>query len=149
MENTIENKARFFSLYLGQMISYPDIDDKIKVNKLVSVGFDEIQVNYKRKIKGCSGDILSFNYNGNHNCNALSAKLILTDIKNITDDDTKLLGYQNSDEFFLKKCLLIYDNWCDNLSYKNVDILRTKGYALPYLDSSIEQLLEYGWIELK
>ena len=39
MENTIENKAKFFAQYLGQMVVYPDIDGKLKEHKLVSVGF--------------------------------------------------------------------------------------------------------------
>ena len=30
-----------------------------------------------------------------------------------------------------------------------VDYLRSKGYAIPYLDLSVEDLIEYGWIKLK
>lgn len=29
------------------------------------------------------------------------------------------------------------------------DYLRSKGYALPYLDLSVEELVSYGWVKLK
>ena len=29
------------------------------------------------------------------------------------------------------------------------DCLRSKGYALPYMDLSVDNLIEYGWIKLK
>lgn len=29
------------------------------------------------------------------------------------------------------------------------DYLRSKGYALPYMDLSVEDLIEYGWVKLK
>ena len=30
-----------------------------------------------------------------------------------------------------------------------VDYLRSKGYALPWMDLSVEDLVKYGWIKLK
>jgi hypothetical protein len=32
---------------------------------------------------------------------------------------------------------------------KECDYLRSKGYALPWMDLSVEDLVEYGWIKLK
>ena len=35
------------------------------------------------------------------------------------------------------------------LSIETGDFLRSKGYALPYMDLSVEDLVEYGWVKLK
>ena len=47
------------------------------------------------------------------------------------------------------RCMVsCYANQCD-LNQKQVDYLRGNGYALPWNDLKIEDLIEYGWVKLK
>ncbi len=38
--------------------------------------------------------------------------------------------------------------WERNLSHVQFDYLRSKGYALPWMDLSVEEMIEAGWIKL-
>lgn len=128
-----ENKAKFFALYLGQMVEYPEIDDRIVRHKLVASGFEYLHLNYKRKVKGCIGNEISFsNKNTNHNSNALNAKLELKPLSQISDEDKEHAYW------------LVYP-----ITVINIDFLRSKGYALPWMGLSVEEMVEYGWIRLK
>ena len=153
LKNNIKNKANFFSQYLGQMVSYPDTDEKILKHKLVAVGYEYLHVNYKRKIRGCVGDELSFTHNGTHNSNALNAKLILAPLSKLTDKDAidlvPLVSANYSSRYtddFIKDLIKKEVIDTDNLPAMFYDILRSKGYALPFMGLSVDDLVDYGWI---
>ena len=153
LKNNIKNKANFFSQYLGQMVSYPDTDEKILKHKLVAVGYEYLHVNYKRKIRGCVGDELSFTHNGTHNSNALNAKLILAPLSKLTDKDAidlvPLVSANYSPRYtddFIKDLIKKEVIDTDNLPAMFYDILRSKGYALPFMGLSVDDLVDYGWI---
>ena len=119
--NNTENKARFLAQHLGLQITYPNTDGKLMTCRLSGVSFTEIETTYKRKKKGCVGDYLAFKSNGNHNSNALNAYLELKYV------DTEYLITKGD----------------------SLNTLRSEGYAVPWMDLSVEDLIEYGWIKFK
>jgi hypothetical protein len=70
------------------MVQYPDtIVGKNVTARLTGVTMSEIETTYKRKRKGCSGDILSWKSNGNHNSDALHTKPILRPLSSMTEEE--------------------------------------------------------------
>jgi len=128
MENTTQNRLRFFAQYWEQ--------DDIAVN-LHSYNIKHI----------------------NHHTIADTLCLQLTDLKDISDEDAielyiMLYGKKNIDNVFnmLSKEKAIYEIKLSVFSTKNhlkYDFLRSKGYLIPYNGLSTEQILEYGWAQLK
>ena len=62
--------------------------------------------------------------------------LYLKPVSQISDEDAINLGYGYASH--LKS----------NLD-RNIDQLRNLGYVLPWMDLSVEDLVEYGWVKLK
>ena len=62
--------------------------------------------------------------------------LELKPLSQISDEDVINLGYSNMSH--LKS----------NLD-RNIDQLRSLGFALPWMDLSVKDLIEYGWVKLK
>lgn len=69
--------------------------------------------------------------------------LYLIPISQITDEDAVALGYTDSKSAITKHLKMIGKETSD------ADYLRSKGYALPWMDLSVEDLVEYGWVKLK
>lgn len=137
MENTIENKARFFAQYLDQRIFFINgwnrcamINDAYK---LLKEEFKYLKKSY----------------------------LELTPLSQITDkhaiEIAKMFGgtklsIKGNFIQVIRVDDLVITYWItdsNNLPIKLIDYLRYYGYAIPYLDLTIEDLLEYGWIKLK
>lgn len=88
--------------------------------------------------------------------------LLLTSLDQITDEHAieflRLLGFSIDDHPDMSLPVakmevnkLIYDDesvwdWYNSISA--VDFLRSKGYALPWLNYSVEKQIENGWIKL-
>lgn len=68
--------------------------------------------------------------------------LELKPISGITDYDAQKLQHEGA-----KDASRYYNIW--EASGYDVDYLRSKGYALPWMGLSVEQLISYGWIKLK
>lgn len=96
------------------------------------------------------------------------AYLELKPLSSITDEDLEyirlLIGYDNTPDGIglLKRWLTVLWMDKDEVSYfaiadlkptlrvlKITDFLRSKGYALPYMRLSVDQLIEYGWVRLQ
>jgi hypothetical protein len=151
-----EQKAQFLAQYLGHDVEYPDTDDKLIRCKLVSVGFYDIEVNYKRKKKGCVGDSLSWKPNGNkHNSDALHAKLLLKSLDKITKEDlielikiddcnnrTFTMNFEESVVMF-EQILPTKINEIYIYQY-----LQYNGYALPWKGYSVREMILAGWIKI-
>jgi hypothetical protein len=87
-------------------------------------------------------------------------RLILTDLKNITNEDAidvaKIFGMTEDFEFIGKiLCNTIFDNSDSesettiyNSNAKAVDYLRSKGYALPFMEYSVKDLVSFDWVRL-
>jgi len=71
-------------------------------------------------------------------CSA-NGHLILKDIMNITDEDSEELGIN-----------VHYENFVNEpLDYYTVDMLRAKGYAMPFRGYLVSKMVELGWIVLE
>lgn len=138
MENTLENKAKFFAQYWG---------------------FNETMV-----IDTFMGrtNILSVDYVlKEHSLHSIfkDYQLLLKPLSSITDEDAievakifnqhKIKAHYSDDDL---KAYLInkgkqFAFRCEHyvIIYQ---YLQSKGYALPYMGLSVEQLVEYGWVKL-
>lgn len=155
MENTLENKAKFFAQYWLQEVLCSDIfhyknkkmngnnipsdhylelkplsqisdDDAINVAKLVSpMLFEGRGKNGGHYIDKSEIWWYSVKHDG---------KILMVDI----DLDGYVFEYDEVDEYKRPSRSLI-----------GTDYLRSKGYALPYMDLSVEDLIDYGWVKLK
>lgn len=132
MENTLENKEKFFALYLRTktLALSPKTTKKVMV-------WDVSGVN--------EGDHLSLK------------RLVL-----LSDDDAKQIAIFQGVESELDKHYFAIGNeiirrvFSDDLPkdeklllhFESADYLRFKGYALPWMGLSIQDLVLYGWIKL-
>ena len=124
MENTLENKAKFFALYYGQKILI--WNDKISQNLIklkLNILIDYIDTT----------DILE-----------------LKPLSSISDEDaievSKLCV--NGDDKRIEN-IKVYARIYALQSALINDFLRSRGYALPWMGLSVEKLIKYGWIKLK
>ena len=137
MENTKENKARFFGQYLLQRVfTYPDEPN---------VGFTFVNLTYLEKILFTEPSEEYY--------------LTLKSLTEISDKDAlkiaKIFHY-NKGKHRVKEGKSILESLIRDAvfiaSYHRVgasfDYLRSKGYALPFMDLSVEKMIEYGWIKL-
>lgn len=127
MENTLENKSKFFGQYANQRICrYTDwMESGYHIPRTPDV------------------------QNNQH--------LELTPLSDITDEDALWVGrdanefnYSYSDD--LKYSLELIARMETNphlINFKQSDYLRSKGYALPYMGLSVEELIEFGWVKFK
>ena len=135
MENTLENKAKYFAQYWGQ-----------DVIKNCTALFDTFGLD----------SVLQSTYTISN-----SSYLELKPLSSITDEDamdvSKIKGWidilnEKVNIEATKRWLLENDFLPENFFLKFsyiLDYLRSKGYALPFMGLSVEQLIEYGWLKLK
>lgn len=145
MENTLENKSKFFALYYGQEVLTRD-DGFRKFWMLGS----EVSI---------ESSLSKYGYDYGY-------YLELTPLSQITDEDAievcKCMNWDrvlppNIEGHPLDFSVSIFDfNWVKNKSFEwskinlhTAGYLRSKGYALPWMGLSVEQLIEFGWIKLK
>ena len=125
-QNTLENKAKFFAQYFGQevLIANP-------------------HVNQKNPFK-CEQPFIY------HNTDI--AWLELTPLSQISDEDAIEISkfYPSFGSDIRNAVKELFQEWnVLELSIETGDFLRSKGYALHYMDLSVEDLVEYGWVKLK
>lgn len=138
MENTLENKAKFFAHYY----SVPCIEN------------DNWIWRSKDKFKDLP-----------YGSDITDCYAVLKPLSSITDEEIEsirpLVGYSNTEDGLklVRRWLTpMYKedyNWFALEDKKNVlntisiiDYLRSKGYAVPYMGLSVEKQIEYGWIKL-
>ena len=143
MENTKENKARFFAQYLGS--DFENTYTRPTVLRITGATIDLINNERMEQWK--------------------DSKVILKPLSSISDEDAvelgSVLGFMNftkvsvEDSGFwivwevngeIRKNKFVFYN---DIPFPLADFLRSKGYALPYLGLSVEQQIEYGWIKLQ
>jgi len=133
MENTLSNKAKFFALYWGQKVYWFTDSFIRKVDHVVLNTVEE------------------------------SCFLELKPLSSITDEDIEhlinLMGLvrtalENNEwraffnTVFIEKGMPATEFHVFQVQTA-LDFLRSKGYALPWMDLSVEKQIEYGWIKLK
>ncbi len=136
LENTLENKAKFFAQYFSQHVLYFSSDFLRKIDNLT---LDSIENDDFLELKPLSHisdedaieffDILFANV-GTH--------------KDKPKDFKIEFGKEWSQVPFSERYGLIPKGFLNGIDY-----LRSKGYALPYMDLSVEDLIDYGWVKLK
>ena len=144
-ENTLENKAKFFAQYWGQhliiMGSFLRIIDHLT---LCNIENDDI-LQLKPLSQISDEDVIEG----------------ITYLYNITREELgEILEIEHYDTFSNITTIGIGCNfktsrsihhWSGTKKISSVesDFFRSKGYALPYMDLSVEDLIEYGWVKLK
>lgn len=134
MKNTLENKARFFALYIGQNVLGSGLN------------------NSGRLTLSNITPILEYSSN---------TPLSLKPISSITDEDLSYIEFNMGMIGTLFEIEIMPENYMNHwvlkykgktqhgyLALKDFDYLRSKGYALPYMGLSVETMIEYGWIKL-
>jgi hypothetical protein len=123
---TKQEKERFFALYWGQEVFCLDKDHQ-------------------------SGDIKHY-----INDDWSESYLELYSLEDITEEDWNWIDTYSGDVFSDKDFIL--ERFENGYSLNNVssgstliisDYLRSKGYALPWMGLSVEDMVEVGWIKLK
>lgn len=132
-ELTIENKQKFFALHFGQEVHALKMSKKDVVSTVDEISFR----------KDISEDYLYLN-----------------PLSSITDEDAKRLAvieadFRTSDVFKRGRQLANSVEDCQYSvgNFKTVmlitDYLRSKGYALPWMGLSVDEMVQAGWIKLK
>lgn len=131
MENTLENKAKFFTQYWGQKVLTGE-SETIHTLNAGDIAFG-IENNWLQlKPISLITDQEMQNIVLYHEKSAFDIGLGLNQII-----FSYMQGYETND-FALE----IENGYC-------LDYLRSKGYALSYMGLSVEKQIEYGWIKLK
>lgn len=154
MENTLENKAKYFALYWGQSIlRFPIVDEQSPHAKPANVEIPSWAL-YKE-----------YNY-----WSVQNGYLELKSLLSITNEDVMEVAkiyysynqyaYSDHNEYIediTKEGRDIIQRLINGtlashsmLILSNIlDYLRSKGYALPWMGLSVEQQIEFGWVKLK
>lgn len=169
MENTIENKAKFFALYWGQDIMKYYFEDEtfhiiqgfMHPNYLKA---SHLQLNPISQISDEDAiEVASIILNKKINPLQLIRwdwrySVIVNREKSVQDENVEIemyvsITYDSCDIKFIwdykhSKGVGQQERHCPN-SVTAYDYLRSKGYAVTYMGLSVEKLVEYGWIKLK
>lgn len=134
-QNTLENKSRFFAKYWGQKIIRETAYPNSPLCKISSTFIDDADKWHAE----------------------------LTSLEHISDEDAaaaalylvRVIGLdgviQNANGNVVKEAISNYSRvgLLGQLPSSCIDFLRSKGYILPWLDLSVDDLIKYGWIKLK
>lgn len=148
MENTIENKLKFFGANLGASIWNHTWSDDIDTGmRLVSVELDQELFNIWYKELGSK-----------NNAHVQDWAILLKRPTAFTNDEAieiaKLIGIEQevidsglrddfrNDENFAN---MFEDDAVPSII---VDYMRSKGYAFPYMNISLETLIEWNWVKI-
>lgn len=165
MENTLENKQKFFAQYWGQkvfinaMLSAQPADN-VYIEHLADVNEDYSAKDEYLELKPLSAisdeDAIEIANICNHpsgvtwNIKEQGYFAIYNKYNDHADQkETLRIYYRNSFEIFsLDEYGRVFDYDLERL-LNICDYLRSKGYLLPFMDLSIEQILEYKWAVIK
>lgn len=124
MENNLENKAKLFAQYWGQ---------KVFINALNKAFFiQKVGSSYMTK------------YGVEHRC------IYLKPLSSITDEVAEMVSglmHWGKDPKSVRNTIVLLN--LNSFPAIVIDYLRSKGYAVPFLGMSVEQLVDFGWIKLE
>jgi hypothetical protein len=131
MENNLENKSKFFSQYLWQTVLSDPHNPFVQSLYLVPSDIDHRQ-----------------------NLKFSDLSLLLRPLSDITDEEAQNIPrggeFFNGDHF--RRVMDAYSPFFyEKFIGSNVAVyqyLQSQGFALPYLDLSVEDLISYGWLKL-
>ena len=133
MENTTENKLKFFAQYFGQ---------RVLKNKNLNEPFNK-DVVYDMLFDSYVNKHIDFFY------------IELRSIDSITDDECVelydlLFDFPSAEtHVFAKICKIKFLIENEDYSQTLTDFLRSKGFLVPFLNLTTDQILEFGWAKIK
>lgn len=145
-QNTLENKAKFFSQYFSQHVLYFSSDFLRKIDNLTLDSIENDDFLELKPLSQISDEdvIQGITYLYNIACDELG------DILEIEHYDTfsSITAIGKGCNFKTTRSIHHW-NGTKKISSVEADYFRSKGYALPYMDLSVEDLIDYGWVKLK
>jgi hypothetical protein len=144
MENTVENKAKFFAQYYGQTIirNHSGFGGKFKVTDLHFQDDAEYYLELKSLADITDEDAIEVaKLNKSVNWNTGRKEEVF---KNPFGDTVVSNGsglVQKYGQTLVTKISV--------LTFEQVDLLRSKGYALPFNGLSVEEQISRGWVRIK
>ena len=114
-----ENKAKFFALYLNQKV----LCDNLRSNERLDKSWNWSHKDFWIQLKPLSS---------------------------ISDEDKDAVGLEPCHQFDEKGWYerSTFDELFYYWSFEDVDYLRSKGYALPWMGLSVDEMVKSGWIKL-
>ena len=119
-------KCRFFTQYWGQKVVAHTED--LKLNGIKEVRYEpRTLINFKEIETSC---------------------IVLKPLSKITDEDAISMyrglerNYESANQFLEDYKSIGF------LEQSEVDFLRSKGYAVPFMEYSVEDLISFGWVRL-
>lgn len=137
-ENTLENKAKFFAQYWGQHLIIMGSFLRI-IDHLTLCNIENDDILQLKPLSKISDEDALWTIN-NHYFKFENPILEISKLKALTKEIHISYIFNDATRHLILKP--------ENLYPHNYDYLRSKGYALPYMDLSVEELIEYGWIKL-
>jgi len=134
MENTLENKAKFYSQYYGQyLLVCGDSHEKYTVKNFTETSLKEDYLKLTPLSMISDEDAIEV------------AKMCALPLDETYKPffDVLLNEKEFCNYLFMARPMSIYE--AENI----ISFLRSKGYALSFMGLSVEQQIEYGWIKLK
>lgn len=143
MENTLENKAKFFALYFGQRIMKKNIEGLenfiTEPDGFLRSPSKETYLELKPLSSISDEDAII--------CAKLIYKYDDTPSGKIASERSHTA--ENGKDYVIES---IQDNdgvFHSVVSFEVVDYLRSRGYALPFMGLPVEELVNRGWVKLK
>lgn len=136
--NKTDVKCRFFAQYWGQLYEFKNTKTKWRVNEgafpLEKEGNERLILT---DLKNISKDDLFFI--------CRNKKTNITDIELLEIEENKGIQFLNIKTHFSNGWSKFYLP-IENL--ENIDYLRSKGYALSFMEYSVEDLISFDWVRI-
>ena len=145
LENTLENKAKFFAQYWGQHVLYFSSDFLRKIDNLTLDSIENDDFLELKPLSQISDEdvIQGITYLYNITREALGEILEIKHYDTFSSITTIGIGCN-----FKTSRSIHHWRGTKKIGSVEADYFRSKGYALHYMDLSVEDLIEYGWIKL-
>ena len=145
-QNTLENKARFFAQYFGQHVLYFSSDFLRKIDNLTLDSVENDDFLELKPLSQISDEdvIQGITYLYNITREALGEILEIEHYCTFSSITTIEIGCN-----FKTSRSIHHWSGTKKIGSFEADYFRSKGYALHYMDLSVEDLVEYGWVKLK
>ena len=145
-ENTLENKAKFFAHYFSQNVLYFSSDFLRKIDNLTLDSIENDDFLELKPLSQISDEdvIQGITYLYNITREALGEILEIKHYDTFSSITTIGIGCN-----FKTSRSIHHWRGTKKIGSVEADYFRSKGYALHYMDLSVEDLIEYGWVKLK
>lgn len=144
-------KSRFFSQYFEQIVAKETKYPNSPTINTTTVFFINGLSDYFLELKSLSNYTKEDSIEVERIWRASDARVeayFKNSYPNTVYDDRELVG-RSLIKYWLEECKLNFQNRIDNRTIQHItDYLRSKGYALPFMEYSVEDLVSFGWVKL-